>query len=475
MSDRIIKSDIAPEMFGFFEEISKIPRGSYNTKGIADYLESFATQRGLPCYRDASDNILITKQASVGRENEPPICFQGHTDMVCEKNNGVKHDFEHDPIDIRVENGFVCANGTTLGGDNGVAVAMMLAILDSKTLSHPKTECLFTSNEEVGMLGAKSFDFSKLTSRRLVNIDGGNENEVIVGCAGGVGSNVTLAESPEKTKTTKALKITISGLCGGHSGEDIHRGRSNANNLMARILLEASQKTDIKIVSLRGGSQGNAITRECEAIIVPLDFEIARDTIAELAKRLSAELCQDDCGFYCSTESAETQYAHSCSFTKRLLTLMCGLKTGVIAMSTDVAGVVEWSSNLGIAKCDENGAVLTLLTRSGIESRLDYSISLINSLAEVCGATTSHYDRYMGWGFRQSSPLRDEFIAASHADVTIKPIHAGLECGTIYSKLPDIDMISVGPTAYALHSPDERFEIASAEHLWKTICEMLEK
>ncbi len=472
----LVNSNIAPLMFHYFEEISRIPRGSGNEKGIADHLVAFAKTRNLECYRDEENNVFVKMKATAGREKEAPVLLQGHTDMVCEKLPEVEHDFLRDPLKLYVEDGWLKAKGTTLGADDGVAVAAMMAVLDGALASHPAIECLFTTSEETGMNGAVAFDYSRITARKMLNLDSANEVEVVCGCAGGVRSEIVL-EGARAPRDGSAITVTISGLCGGHSGEDIHRGLANANRLMGRILLALTAEVDLCISAVRGGSKDNAIPRDCTASLVVSDAKKAAAVIRAEAENIAAELSKADGGFSCEVEPCTVEDAWDGDFSRRLLTAICNAPCGVIEMSRDVEGLVEWSSNLGVITTDGERVVFTFQSRSTIEARLDHTVRIIDALAKTCGGEARHHGRYSGWNFEKESPLRDGYIAAYRElfGGEVKPviIHAGLECGLIRAKIPDMDMISIGPENIGLHSPSERLNIAGAERFWQLLEKML--
>ncbi|MBQ7294137.1 MAG: beta-Ala-His dipeptidase [Clostridia bacterium] len=478
MADKIIvNSEKAPEMFGFFEEICKIPHGSENETAIADYIVRFAAERSLECYRDEANNVLIRKSATAGREGEESLLLQGHTDMVCEKDGNVKHDFLTDPIKLFVENGFLKAKGTTLGADDGVAVAAMLAILDGAVDSHPPIECLFTAGEEIGMIGAGKFDFSKVQSRRMINIDSEKEGIAVVGCAGGVRSELTL---PIKRTDKKGdcLRIKLGGLAGGHSGEDINKGRINANRLMGSFLTELSIKMECSISAVCGVSKDNALPIECVAEIAVPDFFEALYELENIAKIVSKEISEDDNGFFCTVEHCELDSVLDEESNDKFMIALNNTPCGVIEMSRDVEGLVEWSANLGVVETGEENVKFTFLTRSGIDERIDYSMHALDRFSKALGGETGHFGRYTGWSYAKASPIREAYIAAYKKlfgkEASCEIIHAGLECGLIRANIPDMDIISIGPDIIALHSPRERLNIASAERLWELLEYMLE-
>ena len=476
---KIVNSDIAPLMFEYFEEICKIPHGSDNEAEIAEYIETFAKARGLECFKDGANNVLVRKSGTVGRENEPWLMLQGHTDMVCEKDGNVKHDFTKDALKLYVDNeGFLRAKGTTLGADDGIAVAAMLAILDGALDSHPPIECLFTAGEEIGMIGAGKFNFSTVKSRRMINIDSETEGKAVVGCAGGVRSEMVLPIKREP-KSGACLRVKLGGLAGGHSGEDINKGRGNANRLMGRLLTELALKVDFAISSINGGSKDNAIPRECVAEICVPDFFVALYEIEGIAKILSKEISDDDKGFYCTVEHCDFDSVWDKTSEGKILLAVNNTPCGVIEMSLDVQGLVEWSANLGVVETQDGWVKITYLTRSGIDERIDYSMHALDRFATVVGAEIGHFGRYTGWSYAKVSPIRETYLSSYKElfgkEASCEIIHAGLECGLIRANIPDMDIISIGPDIIALHSPGEKLNIASAERLWNLLEYMLKK
>lgn len=461
--------------FHYFEEISAIPRASLKEEKIADYLVNFASERGLFCVRDEANNVFIRIGATKGREGDPAILLQGHTDMVCEKNAGTVHDFDTQGIDLVINGDVLSANGTTLGADNGFAVALMLAILDGECSSHPTVECLFTSGEEIGLVGAGAFDYSLITARRLINMDSAEEGCITVGCAGGVRSDIVLTADREETpKELSALSVSVSGLFGGHSGEDINKGRSSANTLLGSLLKSLRDTLPFRIISVSGGSKDNAIAREAQAVVCVSDAEAAKSVLLSAWENLRASLSEADAGASLSVEAASVSPSFPEGFTDRVLTAWCGVRTGVIKMSEAIEGLVEYSQNLGILSTSESEVMFTWSIRSPNEPQLDEAEKKISVLAEQCGATECrHYNRYPGWSYPGESALADEFERA-YRSISDKEtgriiLHAGLECGIIKGAIPDMDIISVGPDTYDLHSPDERMIISSASRICETV------
>lgn len=461
----------------YFETISAIPRGSYHEEKIADYLMTYAQKHGFSAERDESNNVLIRVPAAPGMEQAAPLLVQGHTDMVCEKNKGTAHDFLNDPLRLTVDGNFLRAEGTTLGADDGIAVAVMLALMDGEIARHPAYECLFTSMEEVGLIGAHRFDCGKLTARRLLNLDNADLGMVIAGCSGGARTDLTLAFQPEEFQG-ECVRVRVSGLIGGHSGENIKDGRANANDLMGRLLSALLSAADARLVSLNGGSKVNAIARECEALLAVADAETAERVLTEEAMRLGEDLSREDRGFSVMVEQAEAEAVMmKREDTRRAVGLICCAATGVLAMSHDVAGLVETSRNLGVIESEEGKIVFHFSTRSSSESKLDASERELDLLAGMTGCRATEVNRYPGWRFSAESPLREAFLR-SYAKVTgenatVNLIHAGLECGEFASQIPNLDMISVGPTVKNLHSPDEAMDLDSVDVLWSVLEDMI--
>ena len=467
-----------------FAAISNIPRGSGNERGVADHLVAFAEKNGLFCYRDEANNVLIKAPATPGRENAPALLLQGHTDMVCEKNADTVHDFENDPIRLVVDGEWLRADGTTLGGDNGIAVAYMMAILESKEISHPALECLFTTSEEVGMEGIVAFDHSLLTARHMVNLDSEGEGLITAGCAGGVRTDLFIPTPRTAAGEGDAyVKVTLSGLCGGHSGEDINRGRTGANVLLVRLLKALGEQERFSLVTLSGGSKDNAIPRECEAVVCMPAERIAAFAMAAmlLSDTVAEELVEDDreCTVNVERVAAEdVGYAPmDADATMRVLCTIGIVPQGVLKMSSRMEKMVEYSRNVGVIRTEESGVKITMTSRSGIESQLDHAEQSLAGLAVLAGGTVTHRNRYPGWDFAPVSRVRQAYIEAFTAQLGYEPrviaIHAGLESGYLKKKLPDMDIIAVGPDMKDLHSPDEQFSLPSLERVWKVLLHLL--
>lgn len=482
MSEYVIKGYEPARLFEFFEEISRIPRGSGNEKGIADYLVRFAEERGIEYYRDALHNVLYRIPATEGREDEPSVLLQGHTDMVCEKNGDTVHDFMTDPLKLFVKDGRLYATGTTLGADDGVAVAAMMAAADGMIPSHPALECLFTVSEEVGLDGANGFDYTQIRSRILFNMDSEEEDAVIVGCAGGVRSDLLLTPKWQR-RTGAVYEIALKGLKGGHSGEDINKGRENANKLVGRILTKLVALTDLRIVSIVGGSKDNAIPRECTAVVAfpkaDADAVVAKAK-AEIAA-IAKELSEDDSGFVGTVtrvkRNALPERMCDRSSSQKLVTLLGCVRNGVLKMSYGVKGFVEWSRSLGVIETKGDVIRVVFSSRSSIEDQLDASIAELNAFAALVGAEIRHHGRYPGWAYNPDSAIREKYLRICREELdcpsTARVIHAGLECGVIASNLPGLDAISFGPNLADIHSPEESLDLASTERFWKKLVALL--
>ena len=466
-------------VFEIFEDICAIPHGSGNESGVADYIESYARERGLFCLRDELNNVFIRKDATAGYENVPAILFQGHTDMVCEKNADSTHDFLRDGLKLTVKDGkYLWADGTTLGGDDGIAVAMMLALLDKD--AHPTLEMLFTVEEETGLAGASGFDCSPVSAKRMINLDSEEEWQITAGCAGGKRTEVTFTlDRSDVCEDESVLKISLKGLAGGHSGVDINTGKSNAIVLMARLLSAANAKAPIRLISIEGGGKDNAIARECFASFAVKADKDAAYAIASEVIEIKKELSSDDEGFVVNIDYVEPSCgAISVEATEKILSFLTCVRTGVLKMSNDIKGLVEFSRNLGVAKTESDKIIMTLSTRSSLEAQLDLSIRELNALSSLSGGECRHYARYPGWEYQPNSPLRELYLAAYKkrfgSDLVVGVIHAGLECGILSSKMPGMDIISIGPNMFDIHSPDEHLDLESVKNVWEVVCDVVE-
>ena len=462
------------KLFRFFEDISAIPRGSGNEKGIADYLENFAKDRGLEYFRDEYNSILIKKPATKGYEKKDTVLLQGHTDMVCEKNFDCDHDFEKDGLELYIENGRLRAKGTTLGSDDGIAVAAMLCALDSD-IAHPNLECLFTVGEETGLIGANNFDYSKLKAKRLINLDSESEGEAITGCAGGI--EMIFSLKPERLPLPdiyRPLEFKISGLAGGHSGDDIIKERGNAIKLMWRLISRIYESTPFSIVTISGGNRSNAIPRESRAVIFTSEPETALEIAKNTEKMIKSELPEEDRGFKLSCGKAKgySDKMLSLADTDRLLSIIGLMPCGVISRIPTMPDMVQTSNSLGILRDDSETIELFSHGRSSVDSNMDDLAENAKSLAKLTGAGLRIESRYSGWSPVYGSPLQKDFMKVASAiydSPCLKTIHAGLECGIIVSAMPGLDAISIGPDAQDIHTPNESLGLESAERFWKLI------
>lgn len=465
------------EVFEIFEDICAIPHGSGNESGVADYIESYAKARELFCFRDSTGNVFIRKEATAGYENTPAIMLQGHMDMVCEKNADSTHDFEKDGLTLKIKDGCLWADGTTLGADNGIAVAMMLALLD--TDKHPRLECLFTVEEETGLGGAKGFDCTPVTAKKMINLDSEEEWQITAGCAGGCRTEVDFKfDAIEPDEAMTAIEIAVTGLSGGHSGAEIHCGKTNALVALGRILGAVWEKENFCIADIRGGGKDNAIAREAFATILVKDEKCATLAAANEVWGIKKELSADDADFTVKINVCENnKKCVPISTSGNVVAFLNTVRTGVLKMSNDIAGLVEYSRNLGVADTENGRIKLVLSSRSSIEAQLDLSCREMDMLAGLVHAECRHYSRYPGWEYAPKSQLRDDYIKAYKKlygkEPTVGVIHAGLECGILSSKMSGMDIISVGPNMFDIHSPAEHLDLASCERVWKILLETI--
>ncbi len=462
----------------FFEEISAIPRPSFGEARIADYLVEFAKARGLRYLRDAAENVLIYKSASAGREGEDTVLLQAHTDMVAEKTPQSTHDFTKDGVRLKRVGDDLFADGTTLGADDGFGVAVMLAVLDDKTLSHPPLECLFTSAEEVGLVGASQFDFRVLRAKSMLNLDSAEEDTVIVGCCGGLRHKLTLPTVSESV-SGEALRIALGGLCGGHSGEDVHRGRLNAHILMGKLLSALFEKTEFRLVTLSGGEKENAIPRECEAVILPADNKAARDFLDSMTVEIRKEIkATEDEGLFLQYEVTNVTRAMTPSATQKLLRVL-SVPDGVLLWREEPQHMPELSRNLARIRTEDSAVVVALSSRSSDAAKIDASKEELEDLAAEIGGKVGHYSSYPGWESALDARLVRVWQAAfsevtgRHAQPTL--IHAGLETGLITDAVEGLEAIAVGCNIHNLHTPVERMELSSFARIYRVVLAFLEK
>jgi len=464
---RVLKNLNPERVFYFFEELCAMPHGSGNTAQISEYCYRFAKERGLSCRRDEKGNVIIKKPASKGKEQSPAVILQGHLDMVCEKTEDCKTDMEKEGITLKTDGDFVFADGTTLGGDNGIAVAMIMAILEDDTAAHPDIVALFTTDEETGMFGAEAVDMSDFGSNMLINIDSEEEGVLTVSCAGGARARFCFPVSFEKN-TDDAYKIKIEGLKGGHSGVEIDKGGQNANILMGKLL---SRLPDIKITTIAGGLKDNAIPAACECIVCgknPAD-------VAE--KFVTDNKIPTDEGLKITVTPSTATECFTREATKTIIEFLNTVKNGIMTMSEDIEGLVQTSLNLGILKTEKDSVLASFAVRSSRLSERAELIADLEATAKKLGGEFSADSFYPAWEYKKDSYLRDtmcrvwEGLYKKPAEVSA--IHAGLECGLFCEKIEGLDAVSMGPDMFDVHTPRERLSIASTERVYKYLREVL--
>ena len=466
-------------VFHYFEELCAIPHGSGNTKAVSDWCAAFARARGLEYHQDALNNIIIIKEAAPGYEGAEPVILQGHLDMVCEKEPGCPKDLEREGLDLEVDGDFVTARGTTLGGDDGIAVAYALAVLDAKDIPHPALEVVLTVCEEVGLLGASAMDFSDLEGRMLVNIDSEEEGILTVSCAGGAHAAAHIEMHANECALDSA-EIRISGLKGGHSGAEIDKGRANATITLGRVLQALVDELEVRIVLAEGGLKDNAIPNAARAVIALEDGKLSRaqEICEELQATLRAEYAAADPDVTVTfTPGTVAGKALSLMDTKKVCCFLNLYPNGIESMSMDIPGLVQTSCNLGIFKVGETGLAGSGSVRSSVASRKQLLIRRIRLLTESLGGTLCVTGEYPAWEYRQESHLRDvmcEVYKSQYGkDMKVEAIHAGLECGLFCGKIPGLDAVSFGPNLYDIHTTAERMSISSVQRVYAYLCEVL--
>ena len=468
-------------VFHYFEEICKIPHGSGNTKQISDYLVQFAKDHGLKYIQDEMNNVVICKPGTSGYENAPVVIIQGHMDMVCEKRPDVDHDFTKDGLNLSVEGDYVSANGTTLGGDDGIAVAYGLALLESDTIAHPPLEVFITVDEEIGLLGAVGFDCSVLKGRRFINLDSEAEGSLWISCAGGLSGISHIPVTRLEAKGEK-LTVKISGLMGGHSGAEIDKNRANANSLLGKFLYGLKKAADYELISVQGGQKDNAITREstAELLILKEDLEAVKECAAHMQNAWREEYTGTDEGITVTVTDdgeKEVKVFHPTS-KEKVVFFLVNVPYGVQKMSGTIDGLVETSTNIGILKTSEDEVLGSSSIRSSVETARDALSDKIRYLTEFLGGEYERQGVYPAWEYRKDSPLRDKMVEVYEEMYGQKPnvvaIHAGLECGLFYKKMEGLDCVSLGPDMKDIHTSEEVLSISSTERVWKYLVKVLE-
>lgn len=474
---------LKPELvWKYFAEISRIPRGSKNEKAIGDYVMATAKKLGLAARQDRVGNVVVKKAAAPGLDRKRSVCLQGHLDMVCEKNADIKHDFLKDPIVLVRKGNFLMADGTTLGADNGIAVATNLAIMEDKSLQHGPLEFLFTIDEETGLTGAANLQEGFLSSKTLMNLDSEEEGAIYVGCSGGRDTLGTwkakFENSPPKTV---ACRLTVKGLKGGHSGLEIDKGRGNAIKITARVLKELDLLGG-RIASIEGGNKRNAIPRETEALLFVPQAKLAkaREVVGKYNTMIKAELATVEKDLAISlTEAAGVKKGKVIpkAVQKKLLQTITALPHGVTKMSADIPGLVETSTNVAVINTTKKGIVLATSQRSSVASEIIEICQTVQAIFGMGGAEIEATDGYPGWKPNLESAIlkvaRSSYKSLYGKDPEVKAIHAGLECGIIGEKMPGMDMISFGPTLEGVHSPDEKIYIDTVEKFWTFLLAIL--
>ena len=470
-------------VFDIFAQINQVPRPSKHEQKISQWLQDFAAAHGIECVADEAMNVIMRVPATPGYEAHEGVILQAHMDMVCEKNGDVQHDFMTDPIQTYVDGEWLKAKGTTLGADDGIGIAMALAAITDKTLPHPAIECLFTVDEETGLTGAMKLQDGMLKGKRLINIDSEDDGQIFIGCAGGIDTLAKMHYKGERLEVNGerlAIRLSVSGLMGGHSGDDINKGRANANQLIIWFLARIWPQTELQLASINGGNLRNAIAREAEVVLViPMAYKeqirvewnhyVAQmeGVFGEVEKDMRLEL--ETCDMPDAVIPTDKAY--------RLIMALCECPHGMIAMSHEMPGLVETSTNLASVKMRDGYIEVNTSQRSSIEaSKHHLKWCVEQALAMACDEVT-HGDGYPGWAPNPNSPLL-EVVKKAYKDLyktdpQVLAIHAGLECGLFLEKYPYLDMVSIGPQMYGVHSPQERLSIPSTERCYKWLCQTL--
>lgn len=480
---RILKQLQPQPLFDYFEDICQVPRPSKKEEKIRKFLLDFAQKHGLAAKTDQAGNVLISKPAFPGREDSPTVILQTHMDMVCEKNSDKEFDFDNDPIEPVITDGWVKANGTTLGADCGIGIAAQLAVLTSKEIKHGPLECLITVDEETGLTGAFALKPGFMGGSVLLNLDSEDEGEIFIGCAGGIDTLISFdLQTVPVPPHSASLRFAVTGLQGGHSGDDIHKNRGNAIKILTRFLWKVSREHDTELADFNGGNLRNAIAREASAVVVVPENK--KDGLLKdwetFTRQVQFEYKQNEPGLKLTAEKAALpEQMLQPGLRDNLLNALYACPHGILEMSTRMEGMVETSTNLASVKFDGNGSILvTTSQRSELESRKYFAAEMVRSVFELAGAKVTHSDGYPGWTPNPDSGILETTVQSYQKLFGTKPvvrsIHAGLECGLFLEKYPHLDMVSFGPTIKGAHSPDERLDIETTEKFWKHLTDVLE-
>lgn len=461
----------------YFEDISRIPHGSHNEKELSDYLVKFAGDLGLKVKQDKLYNVIIYKPASEGYEDHPAIILQSHIDMVCEKNGDCDFDFEKDSLKLYIEDGFVRAKGTTLGADDGVGAALTMAVLADKTLKHPALECVFTVCEEVGLIGAQALDKNDFTSKRLINLDNSSSLSTYVSCSGGL--RFRLKKKLEMVKcNSKAYRLEVRGLYGGHSGGNIHLERGNSNKICSRVLYHLNKEVGINLVNIDGGSKENAIPREATAIFASSgDVKKIKNIVAEQREKIKKELMYSDAGLTIEIYEDKAEKMCSKDISDSIITMFYMLPNGFKHRSMVIDGLTVASQNMGVIKTVDNEVICTYSLRGAIESYNDEGMEILVNFCNLFGFEWESGSRYPAWEYSENSVMR-EILKTVYKDfydrdIQIKATHGGLECGVFKKIIPDIDIVTLGAESYDVHTPNERLNLESFDNTYKLLVQYL--
>ncbi len=466
-------------VFDYFEKLCAIPHGSGNTKKISDYLVSFAKEQGIPCIQDSLNNVIMLVPGTNGYEDHEPVILQGHMDMVCEKDESCPINMEQEGLDITHDGTWVYAKGTTLGGDDGIAVAMALALAADKTVSHPPLEIVLTVDEETGMYGAAGIDLSRLQGKTLINIDSEDEGIFTVSCAGGARGTITLPVT-RRAVCGPCIRLTVEGLQGGHSGVEIHKNRANANKVMGQLLARVQELMPLCITKFSGGAKDNAIPRSCQVTLVAMGIHLER--INEITEAMQQELRQqyDEPEAIVRGDDVDALGGNALSTedTAKVIALFNAVPNGVQSWSGDIDGLVQTSLNLGVAELNEEMRLI-FAVRSSVNREKRELLNQLQAIAEEYGGTYSETGNYPAWEYKKESCLRDTMVETYRElfgkEPQVVAIHAGLECGLLSEKIPGLDCVSIGPDMKDIHTSRERLSIPSTERTWKFLLEVLKK